>query len=261
MGAIKNTKKTKNTVTTPAKAAGIVGALLAAGVLVAACSSDPPPVAAKPSCNGPVSKLTVQGTGMATGKPDLLTVSVGINVTDPTAKAALDDNSAKATSVIDDLGLSGSAAKDVQTSDVTIEPQYDLKGNITGYQVSNNLTAKLRNFATAGTVIDALAAAAGNAIRIDGLAFSVEDTRPLEDQARNDAVHQAVSHAQSMAQAAGERLGPVCSLSDQSQNVNLNGSFSTDQAAGISRAAVPVPLAPGSQQETAQVTMVYALKT
>ncbi|HEY7947152.1 MAG TPA: SIMPL domain-containing protein [Acidimicrobiales bacterium] len=252
--------ETKNSFGRPAVAAGGVLVVLAAGVLVAACSSSPRPVADPPSCGGSASKLTVQGTGLATGKPDLLTVSVGINVTDPTAKAALVDDNTTATSVINTLGLSGSQAKDVQTSDVTIEPQYDLKGNITGYQVSNTLTAKLRNFSTAGSVIDGLAAAAGNSIRLDSLAFSVEDTRPLEDQARNDAVHQAVSHAQSMAQAAGERLGPVCSLTDQSQLQNLNPFATSDQAAGSPlRSAATVPLAPGSQQETAQVTMVYVL--
>ncbi|HVC71626.1 MAG TPA: SIMPL domain-containing protein [Acidimicrobiales bacterium] len=251
----------KSSIGKPARVAGVVVAMMTAGVLAAACSSSPKPAAAKPSCGGSSSKLTVQGTGLASGKPDLLTVSVGINVTDPTAKAALADNNAKATAVIDALGLSGSAAKDVQTSDVTIDPQYNLKGVITGYQVSNNLTAKLRNFTTAGSVIDALAAAAGNAIRLDSIAFSVQDTRPLEDQARNDAVHQAVSHAQAMAQSAGERLGPVCSLTDQSQIQNFSGSFrAADQAQGAPLAsASAIPLAPGSQQETAQVTMVYSL--
>jgi hypothetical protein len=246
----------------PAVATGMVVAVLAAGGLLAACSTPQaaaaPAASASSGCGGSVSKLTVQGTGMATGTPDLLTVTVDINVTDPTAQAALADDNAKAASVISDLGFSGSAAKDVQTSDVTINPQYNLKGAITGYNVSNTLTAKLRNFKTAGSVIDAVAAAAGNSIRIDGLTFSVEDTRTLEDHARNDAVHQAVSHARSMALAAGERLGVVCSVSDQSQTQNFDESFGTAQRAGPGD-EVALPLEPGSQQETAQVKMVYAL--
>ena len=234
-------------------------ALMTAGVLVAACSSTARPVADPPSCGGSVPKLTVQGTGLASGKPDLLTVTVGIDVTDPTAKAALADDNTTATSVIDVLGLSGSEARDVQTTDVTIDPQYNIKGAITGYQVSNTLMAKLRNLTTAGSVVDALAAAAGNSIRLDSLAFSVEDTRPLENQARNDAVSQAVSHAQSMADAAGERLGPVCSLTDQTQIVNPSPFNASDQAAASLGTASPIPLEAGSQQETAQVMMVYSL--
>jgi uncharacterized protein YggE len=101
---------------------------------------------------------------------------------------------------------------------------------------------------------------AGNSTRLNSLNFSVEDTRSLEDRARNDAVRQAVSHAKSMAVAAGERLGPVCSLTDQSQVVNLQEPFAaSDHAAASSNSASQIPLAPGSQQETAQVTMVYSL--
>jgi uncharacterized protein YggE len=64
-----------------------------------------------------------------------------------------------------------------------------------------------------------------------------------------------------MALAAGERLGPVCSLDDQTQTDVYGQNYTTagqDEAAKAS-AAAPVPLEAGSQQETAQVTMVYAL--
>src|ERR1022692_168466 len=88
--------------TTAAKAAkrgGILVALLTAGVVVAACSSSADPVAAKPTCGGSSPKLTVQGTGLTTGTPNLLTVSVGIDVTDPTATSAITDDNTKAQAV------------------------------------------------------------------------------------------------------------------------------------------------------------------
>jgi uncharacterized protein YggE len=233
-----------------------------AGAVVAACSTAATPAAdPQPGCGGSAPRLTVQGTGLANGTPNLLTVSVGIDVTDPTAATAMTDDNAKATAVTGVLTQGGVAAKDVQTSNLSINPQYNSKGVITGYEVTNTLTAKLRNFATAGSVIDAIAGAAGNATRLNGLNFSVEDTRGLEDRARTDAVHQAVTHARSMALAAGERLGAVCSLSDQSQTQVYGQNFSAQaSAAGVDNAASPVPLSPGSQQETAQVTMVYALR-
>jgi len=242
--------------------AAMLVVLVVAGLAAAGCSSTAAdPVAAKPSCGGSAPELTVQGTGLASGTPDILTISVGIDVTDPTAQSALSDDSAKATAVTTALVTGGVATKDVQTTDVSINPQYNLKGLITGYEVSNTLTAILRNFTTAGSVIDTVAGAAGNATRLDSLNFSVEDTRTLEDKARTDAVHQAVSHAKSMAVSAGERLGPVCSLKDQSQTENYdqsNGSFGLPGASS-GKAAATVPLEPGSQQETAQVTMVYSL--
>ena len=100
--------------------------------------------------------------------------------------------------------------------------------------------------------------AAGNATRIDSLTFSIEDPRAIEDSARTDAVRQAVTHAPSMAGAAGERLGPVCSLTDNatspSPNYNDNLQFAAPSA------AASVPLEPGTQQASDQITMVYALE-
>jgi hypothetical protein len=86
----------------------------------------------------------------------------------------------------------------------------------------------------------------------------MQDPRKIEDTARTDAVHQAVSHARSMAQAAGERLGPVCSLSDNSSSNYLPPGYGAERIA--SSAASAVPLQPGTQQESAQITLVYALQ-
>jgi hypothetical protein len=193
----------------------------------------------------------------------VLTVSIDIDVTDPNAQASLVDDNTKASAVTAVLTHGGVAAKDIQTTNVSIQPQLNLAGTITGYQMTNTVTAKLRDFSTAGSVLDSLTAAAGNAARIDSLTFSIDDPRTIEDTARTDAVRQAVSHARSMAQAAGERLGPVCSLTDQSTPYfNEAASFGALKAAGASApgAQSAVPLQPGTQQESAQITLVYALE-
>ncbi len=219
---------------------------------------------APPGCGSSDPTLTVGGTGMATGTPDLLTVLVGIDVTDGTAEAALADNNGRAAALTAVLTAAGVGAADIQTSGLSLEPQYNLAGAVTGYQVTNSLTAKLRDFATAGATIDALAAAAGDSVRIDDIAFSVEDPRKLEDAARTDAVTQAVNHAQAMAAAAGETLGPVCSLSDQTSSQAEEGFAAANEGlsqSGTVPAASAVPLEAGSQQESVQVTMTYALET
>jgi len=191
---------------------------------------------------------------MATGTPDLLTVSVGIDVTDSSAQASLADDNSKGSAVTTALKQGGTLDKDIQTSNLSIQPHYD-NGEIAGYEVTNDLTANLHDFSSAGAIIDALAAAAGNSVRVNSLTFSIQDPRGIEDQARTDAVQQAVSHARSMAMTAGERLGPVCSLSDQSQlpYEAFPGALTSNGA------AAQVPLAPGTQQASAQVTIVYAL--
>ena len=241
--------------------AAIAAALAVGGTALGFAVSGTPASAAPVAsgCGSSDAKLTVQGSGMATGTPDLLTISVGIDVTDPTAQASMADDNAKASAVTAALTKGGVLDKDVQTSDVSIQPRFDLGGNITGYEMTNTLTAKLRDFPSAGAVIDAVSQAAGNAARISSLSFSMEDPRPIEDRARTDAVHQAVSHARSMAEAAGERLGPVCSLTDDA-SIGYNLPTASQAAPDRSAAAGAVPLQPGTQQATAQVTVVYALQ-
>ncbi len=154
----------------------------------------------------------------------------------------------------------GVQARDIQTSDVSIEPSYSNDGVITGYEMTNVITAQLHDLATAGSVVDAVTTAAGNAARIDSLTFSIEDQRTIEDRARADAVTQAVSHARSMARAAGERLGPVCALTDDSDNGSDDVYPNSIGAAPEASAASSVPLEPGTQQSTGKVTLVYALE-
>jgi hypothetical protein len=254
--------------TTTMRVAGVIGitvALAVGGVALGLAASGPSPVASSGSppsavCAASAPKLTVQGTGTASATPDVLTVTVDIDVTDPSAQASLVDDNTKASAVTAVLRDGGVPAKDIQTSDVSIQPDYNLAGSITGYEMTDTLTAELRNFSTAGSVLDNLTAAAGNAARVDSLTFSIEDPRTVEDTARTDAVHQAVSHARSMAQAAGERLGPVCSLTD-----STTPDFGFDQPLKAASASTPnaqntVPLQPGTQQESAQVSVVYSLE-
>lgn len=251
----------KRTVTVAGVVAVTVALAVGGVALGLAVSNRSSSAAAPASCSSSAPKLTVQGTGDASATPDLLTVSVDISVTDPTAQASLVDDNKRADAVTAVLEQGGVADKDIQTSNVSIDPDYSSTGAITGYVMTNTLTANLHNFSTAGSVIDALTAAAGNATRLDSLTFSLQDPRAIEDQARTDAVHQAVSHARSMAQAAGERLGPVCSLSDDTPLPVYYG-FGNDVAHSSAAvpSASPVPLQAGTQQVTAQVTLVYALE-
>ena len=218
------------------------------------------------NCAGTVPKLTVQGNGVATATPDLLTLVAQVDVTDATAQQSLADDNARTAAVERALKGDGVAAKDIQTTDLSIQPNYtwtDNTSRLTGYAVNDTISANFHApFANAGKAIDDIAGIAGNDLQIEGLNFSFLDPRAVEDQARTDAVTQAVSHAKSMAAAAGEQLGPVCSITDNSAVQPYFPESFQDSAAGVaSPTTARTPLQPGSQQETDQVTVVYALKT
>ncbi len=224
------------------------------------------PVAAPTGCTPSASRLTVQGTGQASAAPDVLTAVLNFSTTAGSSTAAMSQNNGEVNQALMALSANGVAASDEQTTGLTLQPQYVYpQGGVptlTGYQVTNTVTATLRNIKTAGAAIDAVVAALGNAVQISGLTFSFADPAQVEDEARIDAVHQAVAHAGAMAAAAGRKLGPVCSLTDDTQP-NL---YEPDQALNYAEAApskgagVPVPLEPGTQMETDQVTLVYALE-
>ena len=92
------------------------------------------------------------------------------------AQEALDANSRLATSTIDALHAAGVAEADLRTSQLSVSPTQDPNtGRITGYEVSNMLTATLRDVDRAGSVIDAAGTAAGDAVRVQQLEFSIAD--------------------------------------------------------------------------------------
>jgi uncharacterized protein YggE len=231
-----------------------------AGVALSACTNSGASAATPtPTCGSTAPKLTVQASGNATATPNLLTLDIGVDVSDPTASAALSDANDKATALSNTLQLVGVSKADIQTTNFSIQPNFATNGTITGYRVTNSVHVKLHNLSASGAVIDAAARSAGNAIRINGLTFSVDDTTTVDGTARADGIQVAADHARSMASAAGESISGVCSITDSTTNYPITSSFDQASAGAGALSASQVPVQPGTQQTTAQVTVVYAL--
>ena len=214
------------------------------------------------SCAASAPHLSVQGGGQASGTPDVLTAVFGFSTTAATSAAALSQNNAKVTLAQQALSADGVAARDTQTTGLNLSAQYSYPhgvATLTGYQATETMTATLRHPSTEGSAIDGVVNASGNAAQIDSLTFSFSDPAAVQDKARTAAVHQAVAHAQAMAAAAGRRLGTVCSLTDDTQPAGQQSNQGTGNLGLPDAAAAAVPLAPGTQVESDQVTMVYAL--
>lgn len=235
----------------------ILAALAFGGVALAGCASggEPAPAATAAGAGSmSVPGITTRGVGTVTRAPDTLTVLIGVQTRGPTAKGALDANTGRATALINVLKSNGVAAADLQTSQLSVNPVSDPRtGQITGYEVTNQVTAKLHDIGAAGGLIDAAAAAAGDTVRIQQISFSIDDDSASRAQARANAVRQAQDRAKQMADAAGVRLGRIRSMTEVP--ANPPGPFGGDRAA----AAAPVPIEPGTQQLTVMVEIVYAI--
>lgn len=207
--------------------------------------------------------VTATAEGKAEGAPDLLTVSLGVQTQNRSAQAALADNAAKAQALIAKLKADGVADKDIQTSQLQVGPQYANGGpstppTITGFEVTNMVTAKLRQLGKAGTLIDDAVAAAGDNTRVNSMGYSIDDNSALLSAARADAVHQATAHAKAMAEAAGVALGPVRAITD-STAPQIQPMYAMAAPAADASGRASTPLQPGTQQLTVQVVVVFDL--
>jgi uncharacterized protein YggE len=83
-----------------------------------------------------------------------------------------------------------------------------------GYQVTNTLNVKVRDLDNMGNVIDGATEAAGNLIRINRVSFTIEDTKPLQNEAREEAIADLLTKANTMAGLAGVELGKLVFLTE-----------------------------------------------
>ena len=83
-----------------------------------------------------------------------------------------------------------------------------------GYQVTNTLTVKVRDLDNMGNIIDGATEAAGNLVRINRVSFTIEDTKPLQNEAREEAIADLLAKANAMATLAGVELGKLVFLTE-----------------------------------------------
>ncbi len=139
-------------------------------------------------------------------EPDIVTIGAGVTTMAPTAVAALRQNSADMKKVIDRIKSLGVAERDIQTTGINLNAQYDYdqaqrKQIFRGYQASNRVSVKLRQIQRAGEVLDALVAA--GATDLSGPDFSIEDDTEAKARARASALERAKAQALEYARFAG----------------------------------------------------------
>ena len=122
------------------------------------------------------------------------------------------------------------------------------------------MRAKVRDLAILGEVIDDAAAAGGNSVVINSILFTIEDTSPLQTQARSLAVEDAEAKARTLAEAGGVRLGEPVSIVESTYLGGPPVPFSTEEAAFDTAARTATPIAPGELTVTVNVAVVYEIE-
>jgi uncharacterized protein len=223
-----------------------------AAVLTAATSAAP--------SDGSVGGISVGGTGRVTGKPNLLRLQTSIEVTRPNVNDAMQAANVAMAAVQKTLKSDGVADADLQTSGLSVQPNYDYTNNaahLTGYTVSENLSVVLRNLTTAGSIITDAARVGGDALRIGGATLDLDEDGDLISQARLAAFADAKAKAEAYATAAGRTLGAVTSITESTDSQPQ--TFNSPDFAAAAPAGAPVPIQAGSQDVTVDVSVTWAL--
>jgi len=230
-----------------------IGAALGGGSSAQAATNAAQQAASGSSATG---RITVTGTGTVTGTPNQLVLSMGVQVNAGSVSAALaqaNQSADRVTAALQGLGVAGA---DIQTSGLSIYPSYASGSQLpVGYQVTESLTATLRQLAKAGQQIQAAADAGGNAITVSNVSLNLTDDGPLLAIARSNAMKDARAKAEQFATAAGEQLGQVISIAP---TVTASPPV-LNQMQSASAGSAAVPVSPGSQQVSVSVTVVYAV--
>jgi len=240
-------------------AVGLATGLLVAG-LASPLFSAPRLLAANPTPTANEHTISVTGTGNVVLSPDTADIRLGVNVNASTVKAARAAAAKSMTAVIAALKQLGIADKDIQTSNVSLQPTYDYQTgtnppHITGYQFSNGVVVTIRNLDLVGDAIDNSLAA--GATSLDGITFRVADEAAAEAQAREAAMTEAKAKAQTLATAAGVTIAGVASISETIAPTPYPVYFGAAGAPASKDVATPVQ--PGSSEVSVTIAVVYLI--
>lgn len=165
------------------------------------------------------STITVSATGRTQAEPDMAILNLAIITYDKTAQAALASNNKAMNDVVNTLKNNNIQAADLQTSNLSIydyEEDDATETEKTHYRVSNNLTVSIRDIANAGKIFDQAMALGINSV--NGITFTNADTKPFYQEARKQAIAEAIEKAKTLAQAANVKLGKIISINENNDN-------------------------------------------
>lgn len=198
------------------------------------------------------------GSGEVKGVPDTLTADVSVEAAAPDVTTAMNQTNDRQKAVLNALTGAGIDAKDISTTQVSLQPQYGEGSTITGYRASNSIQVRIRNLGTASQVLAGVVGAGGDATRINSVSYSIDDDSKLVSDARARAFNDAKARAQQYAELSGLSLGKIISISEAP-----GGAPPPPQPmpAPMPRGAMAseVPLEPGEQTVGFSVTAVWEL--
>lgn len=172
----------------------------------------------------PARYISVNAEGTVKVVPDAVKIMGQVTVVDGTNAGALSKANTASAAVRKAILANGVNAKDLATTSLTVYPEYNYtqeKGSFqVGYRATQSFTVVVKNASNAGVVVDAVAAAGGDYLQLNGVSPFVLDNTKATEAARAAAVKNAKAKAASYAKLMGVKLGKVNYLTEGSASYN-----------------------------------------
>jgi uncharacterized protein YggE len=202
--------------------------------------------------------ITVSAEGSVKVTPDAVKVMGQVTVVDGTNAGALAKANTSSAAVRKALLANGVSTKDIATTSLTVYPEYNYtqdKGSVQiGYRASQSFTVVVKNAANAGVVVDAIAAAGGDYLQLQGVSPFVLDNTKATESARAAAVKNAKAKAASYAKLMGVKLGKVNYLTEGGASYNPP-VYGVMKAAADSATVIDL----GTQDVSVSISVQWAL--
>jgi uncharacterized protein YggE len=221
----------------------------------------PSPVAAQATINQTIAgtRLDINATGEVTRVPDVAIITAGVVSRSATATGALQDTAGRMQRVLGALKRAGVGDRDIQTSNVNLNPEYRYPENqspqLVGYTASNNVTIRFRDIQSSGKILDALVAQGAN--QINGPSLTVDKPEAALDEARGKAIAIGRARAELYAHSIGMRVARLVA-------VNESGGYAAPPPmpmyARADMAQAKTVIEPGEQKLQVGLAMTFELQ-
>jgi uncharacterized protein YggE len=205
-------------------------------------------------------RLDVTATGDVTRVPDIAVISAGVVTRSATAAGALQQAATRMDRVIAALKRAGVEDRDIQTSNLNLNPEYTYVNNeppkLNGYTASNQLSIRFRDIANSGKILDALVAEGAN--QINGPSLTIDKPEAALDEARARAVAAGRARADLYARSLGLRVARVVAVSESGGNYPSPPPMPMMMEARAQ--AADTKIVPGEQKLSVTLTMTFELQ-
>lgn len=232
--------------------------------------------------------ISVSGHGEALGVPDIATFSYSVVSDKTTVAAAQADATTQANAVTDYLTAQGVSKDDIQTTNYSVEPQYDYQNQVCptvaptivngadgsvsssavycgggkqvlkGYEVNQTTTVKVRDTSKAGDLLTGVGTK--GATQISGLNFTFDNPDSIQQQARDKAIADAKTKADALAKQLGVSLVRVVSFNENTGGTSPQPIMYAMASGAAKDAATAPEISTGQNNVTDDVTITYEIR-